>query len=300
MSSTIIPDDYIEKLSEVIMLFNVGAANIWHPISDNIDSFFTKNKNKYVIATKAIYDLSVEKGISIQKPLFDLIKIIKEDKKNYNLQKVLSTEAKMSAKVLILLPFLSIILGMIIGANPLKILFFTKSGILLLFGGLFVIYIGTKITNKMIKNSKIDFDTNKLLTISLLENALLSGLSMSESLFCMNKLSQNNIYANDLYKIGVNLKNGNSFMVSTAELPNTIFYKKLIKILQLIYDSGITATVLFENLYNSEVEEIVNKTNIATQKLSVKLMFPLGLCFLPSFVILGLIPILISFASKIQ
>jgi hypothetical protein len=69
--------------------------------------------------------------------------------------------------------------------------------------------------------------------------------------------------------------------------------------LWLVWDSGVEAGPLLEALCARLGRAERRRLTQAAARLGVYLMAPLGLCYLPAFVALGLVPVLLSLANGI-
>jgi hypothetical protein len=67
--------------------------------------------------------------------------------------------------------------------------------------------------------------------------------------------------------------------------------------LWLVWNFGVEAAPLLEGVAERASRAERRRLNQAAARLGVYLMAPLGLCFLPAFVALGLVPVLLSFAT---
>jgi tight adherence protein B len=313
--------DLLLKINEVKARSLAGITDIWVPV----ESILTKNasdKNKYISAVKTIYNLSKKYGVSAYNMLDGLSKIIKLEIKLKSTQKTSTAEAKTTAKLLMCLPVFCIGLGFLIGTNPLKVLFSFLGLIILLFGGLFL-FLGAKITNLMAKNSRVFIDIDKMLCVSLIENACTSGLSISASLKAVGTMKFN-IYSKELSELGNAIDKGNLdyntknrytskteisiikklaqkiFLAKNTRIYDNTFIPKVIKIIKITVENGIAPAILFRDLFSEEIDILDEKSQINIAKLGVYVMLPLGMCFLPAFIILGLIPVFISFLEKVQ
>ncbi|MDR3116679.1 MAG: type II secretion system F family protein [Bifidobacteriaceae bacterium] len=138
------------------------------------------------------------------------------------------------------------------------------------------------------------FDTGLILQLILA--ALKSGISIPRSLEIIGKAMENKT-GDELKTISKKLKLG---------LPWTLAWKNtsarfnpIINSLEDAWNNGSSP----ESIINLKIEQLrkdkLYRAKTAGEQLGVKIVIPLGLCFLPSFIFIGILPVIISLVGNL-
>jgi tight adherence protein B len=228
-----------------------------------------KPPNKYKKAFITIQTLVQKQGLKGSIMLNELLKIVKSEIQITNELDISISEIKMQIKILKFLPFIGVFFGFVIGANPIKTIFTSLFGLICCFIGAIFIIAGNKWTNNLIHSTKINFDNELLLSISVLKNCYLAGFSNSE---CQKQASK------------------------ICSLNNN----ELKEILNLTISKGISPCEMLDDLYNNIIDEQMINAKKKIAEVNAKLMFPLSACYLPAFIFIGLLPIIISMLQNLK
>jgi tight adherence protein B len=184
---------------------------------------------------------------------------------------------KATIKILRFLPLVSLGLAVVFGADV--VLMFTSSqGITCISLGIFFWIVGEHLTKTMIGRfdqlSQSNFYSHPLVQLVLIKSAILTGLDMLTALKALQ------------IQGAADLENGIPF--SVANLPPEF------SCLENSYKTGSSPIGAIDagidNIYNSQLQQFVKKG----EELTVKLTVPLGSCYLPSFILIGIIPTIIA------
>jgi hypothetical protein len=75
--------------------------------------------------------------------------------------------------------------------------------------------------------------------------------------------------------------------------------QQLERTLWLVWQSGVEAAPLLDGAVRRAQQAERRRLSQAAARLGVHLMLPLGLCYLPAFICLGLMPVVLSFAQTL-
>jgi hypothetical protein len=101
----------------------------------------------------------------------------------------------------------------------------------------------------------------------------------------------------ELQVISKKLKLGNTWSFSWANCSPTLSYIE--SSLEDAWNNGSSP----ESLIKLKIEQVrkdkLYRAKIAGEQLGVKIVIPLGLCFLPSFIFIGILPVILSLISNL-
>jgi tight adherence protein B len=216
-------------------------------------------------------------------PLMQVLEVVEGVLEDVDELEVAKTTAlampKATVKLLRFLPLAGIMLGYILGANPLTTLLTSPAGLIFLVLGLLFMLGGNKWTTSIVrdfeKNEAFNFATDPRILLALIKVAVQKGASITRAFEALNVPEVANLERGVPYRY--------------ANLPQYLLC------LEDAYNLGGSPVALI----NVEIE----KRNIqmkktyknCAEKLAVELVIPLGICYLPSFICIGVVPIIISF-----
>jgi tight adherence protein B len=205
-----------------------------------------------------------------------------------------------SARLLQFLPVLGIALGAAMGANPLAVLFGGGLGTVALVVGLGLLAAGHFWSSAMIRAATRPGGPEPLVA-AVLAAALRAGLPLPAALSEVGAAWTGRL-GGALRGVGAGLARGQpwaeAWAAAAAAAPGQAeFLSSLQSALWLVWDSGVEAAPLLDGLRARLGRAERRRLTAAAARLGVHLMAPLGLCHLPAFVALGLVPVLISLAS---
>jgi tight adherence protein B len=216
---------------------------------------------------------------------------------------------KSSARLLQFLPLLGIVLGTAMGASPLPVLFGGGAGTVALAVGAVSLIIGKLWTSLMIRAAARPPSTDPLVA-SVLAAALRAGLVLPAALVEVGAAWPGRL-GSFLEQVGRGLARGLSWdaawsaagvgdgAAATAGFSAEGFAQALRRALRPVWESGAEAGPLLEGVAARATRAERRRLGQAAARLGVHLMAPLGLCYLPAFIALGLAPVVLSLAGSI-
>ncbi|MDR1186134.1 MAG: hypothetical protein LBK95_01550 [Bifidobacteriaceae bacterium] len=218
---------------------------------------------------------------------------------------------KSSARLLQFLPLLGIALGMGMGAEPLQVLFGGGAGTVALAVGLGLLAAGKVWTDVLIRRASRPPSTDPLVA-AVLAAALRAGLVLPAALVEVGTAWPGRL-GGALESVGRSLAAGRNWdeawdqalakgqSAGSARSGRTPpgFLESLRRSLRPVWQSGAEAGPLLEGVNQRAARAERRRLAQAAGKLGVHLMAPLGLCYLPAFIALGLVPVVLSFAADL-
>ncbi|MDR1152101.1 MAG: type II secretion system F family protein [Bifidobacteriaceae bacterium] len=220
-----------------------------------------------------------------------------------------------TARVLVWLPVLGLVLGTAIGAEPLRAI--AAGGIASVAAALGVgLMVGGWLWTRSLLASVIAADDGALVAVSLLAAALETGLSLPAGLNAVGRVGQGAVERR-LATVGGRLGRGMTWEQAWAgteasgrarrtpwrrrreATSDTELLAACRRALTLAWTSGIAASPLLKALIARWRRRVKHQATVASARIGVTLMLPLGLCYLPAFVALGLVPVIVSLASNL-
>ncbi|MDR2748603.1 MAG: type II secretion system F family protein [Bifidobacteriaceae bacterium] len=141
---------------------------------------------------------------------------------------------------------------------------------------------------------KHTFDTSLIMELVL--SSIGRGISIPRSLEVIGA-SMENKTGKELQIISRKLKLGNTWSFSWKGCSKSLTY-----IESSLEDAWINGSSP-ESLIRLKIEQIrkdkLYRAKTAGEKLGVKIVIPLGLCFLPSFIFIGILPVILSMVNNL-
>lgn len=129
--------------------------------------------------------------------------------------------------------------------------------------------------------------------LTLARAALEAGSSVPETLRAVGRCGG----APELERAGAILLLGGDWAEATESVPER--WRPLLDCLAPAWTSGADPTALLEHAAQAAARRRDRATKEAAARLGVRLVLPLGLCYLPAFVALGLMPVIVSFLGDL-
>lgn len=248
--------------------------------------------------------LSERLGCKISSYLQAAAEAYQREHKMRNLKQEAFAMPKATIRLLSALPVVTVALGELMGSRPLGFLFGSAQGLLCLLIGLIWYGFGLLWTRHMLNEFETSADTSSMmpLTLHMLHAALLQGSSIPSALVAVGNSTHGNV-AQALRVAGTALIGGTTWREAwiiatraesraTSSHPATLIANCLEN--AWLHGSSPTqqltlAAQRFDQDERSAIEQ-------AASRLSVRLLGPTGLCFLPAFILIGVVPAVASFA----
>lgn len=125
-----------------------------------------------------------------------------------------------------------------------------------------------------------------------------SGTSITKILFTLSSITGNKDFEKIAQKIllGISWKKAyqNTFVTKNED------YLKIFKIIENNWEKGTSPIKPLEKIKKQLLDDEKQKLHENISKLSTKITLPLASCYLPSFIFLGLLPVIISSGGSIN
>ncbi|MDR1861880.1 MAG: hypothetical protein LBQ41_02540 [Candidatus Ancillula sp.] len=224
-----------------------------------------------------IVDYCVETGTKLslvlevlEKQVVDLMEI--EEQK----VKALATPI-ITLKILRVLPLISVFCGFIFGSDIIKT-YLSIPGFCCIALGVTLYFIGQSVTKKYLDQYKtaldFDFEDDPVIILSVIKSSVLSGLSV---VGCLRALG---VEGSEQLEPGVPL--------AATSVP------EYLSCLQETFYEGVSPV----GMIDAKVYQLkFNRSSLAKrlgEELGVKLVIPISSCYLPSFILIGVVPVIIG------
>lgn len=240
---------------------------------------------------RAALALSRTLGIALAETLDAIVGTLEEAAENARLMEVAQAGPQATAHLLSGLPLLGVVLAAGLGANPLQ--FFTQTWfglVVLAAGGL--LWVGGRTWVKHLVRRVSLHPTQRvepLVVVKLLEACLTAGLAVPR---CLENLGETcrepglKVLAK-LFLLGAPPAEIHGFLRSGVSPVVAQLGAALLPAWQRGANPVATLDLVAQRLRKETAQQIT----VQTQKLGVWLALPLGLCYLPAFILLGVLPI---------
>jgi tight adherence protein B len=222
-----------------------------------------------------------------------------------------------TARVLAWLPVLGLVLGTAIGAQPLQAI--ARGGVAggAALTGAILMALGWAWTRRLLAGAARD-DAGPLVAVHLLAAALDAGLTLPAALVAAGQFGDGPV-ERCFAVVGRQLMFGQPWDQAWADrggpdvAPSSAggvrrrprsaggrdeeLLAACRRALTLAWDSGVAATPLLKGMIARWRRRAKRDGAVAAARLGVTLMLPLGLCYLPAFVCVGLVPVVVSLAG---
>lgn len=138
-----------------------------------------------------------------------------------------------------------------------------------------------------------------LFFLAALNGSLKAGLPLINALEVVGQLLTSSLRA-DIDRVYSLLLLGAAPAQAWAGLRNDPQLHLLAQAISSAQEDGRSLAIVIERVSTLSYEETLKRTRERVKSLSVKLALPVGLCFLPSFLIGGIGPIVYSFFASLQ
>jgi tight adherence protein B len=252
-------------------------------------------------ALVAIHHVATAAGASTADLLEAVIEAVTDAQETDDARAAAVAGPRSSARLLQFLPALGLALGAAMGARPLAVLFGGGLGTVALAAGVGLVGLGRLWSGALIRAAGRAGGAEPL-AAAVLAAALRAGLPVPAALAQVGA-AWPGATGIALRHVGEALARGQSWDMAweaaAADVSNREFIESLRGALWLVWNSGVEAAPLLDSLRARLGRAERRRLTEAAARLGVHLMAPLGLCYLPAFVALGLAPVLLSLADGI-
>lgn len=230
-------------------------------------------------------------------PLADLLdhygQILVQTQAADDAMKVALAGPRASARLLAALPFVGLLIGAAMGADPLGSLA-GSGGLPIVVGGI-LIAVGHAWTRSLIARAGHGNGIGEAIDAHLLAGALETGAAIPRALAAVGAVGERPelVEAGGLLTLGADwdeawapphLGRG----TDPSELP------LVARVLEPAWRDGANPVPLLTGAAARVLARSDRAAREAAERLSIRLVVPLGLCFLPAFILIGVVPIVIS------
>jgi tight adherence protein B len=255
---------------------------------------------KFAAALVAVHRVAANAGASTADLLDAVIQALEDAQETDDARAAAIAGPKSSARLLQFLPVLGVVLGTALGTRPLAVLFGGGAGTVALIVGLGLLLAGRVWSGALIRTATRAGGTEGL-AAAVLAAALRAGLPLPAALMQVGQAWPGAL-GGALKGVGEALARGEPWDAAwdeaAAAVPgNADFVRSLNSAAWLMWNSGVEGAPLLDAMRARLARAERRHLTQAAARLGVYLMAPLGLCYLPAFVALGLVPIMLSLAT---
>lgn len=251
---------------------------------------FAPYRSSIVAACQLSHDL----GTPLAQTLEVVLEGIEDAKVADRARRVAQAGPRLSARLLLWLPALGLVAAWLLGADLPGILFDGAAGSLALALGIVLWIAGHRWTHKMVRAAE---QTNSegvdpVIEINLLASALRVGSSIPHALDTVAHACADP----PLSHMGTLLRLG----APRTQMPTPHeYHAKICDALWPAWSAGASPMQLLTLAAQAIRKNRLTQTQEQAQQLGVKLVLPLGLCLLPAFVCIGVVPIVIMLFTAV-
>jgi len=206
---------------------------------------------------------------------------------------------KASARLLQYLPLAGLALGMVMGTNVVAVLLDGAVGTMALVLGLGLMALGRAWSGGLLRRAKGHVDVAGLVAVDILAATLRAGLPIPAALQATAQ-AWSGPTGEALARAGRSLAAGQSWEQAWPPAPPGSVIAGIERALGLGWRNGVRCSPLLATVKTTVLRAERLRGQKAAARLGVSLMAPLGLCYLPAFMALGLAPLVISLASGLS
>lgn len=262
-----------------------------HPQKDVTSILETPEFAGVAPSVKAAQQLAAELGVAVADTLDAIVGCLEEAAENFRLIEVAQAGPQATAKLLSFLPLLGLLVAWTLGADPVG--FFTVNSFSWVIG---VCGIGFWTAGKLwVKHliRKVSLQPGNrvepLVVVKLLEACLQAGLAVPRCLEVLGSTCGEPGLRTvaKLFLLGAKPVEIHAFIAGGA----TPVVAQLAQALLSAWMRGANPVATLDLVAQRLRKENTQLISVQTQKLGVWLALPLGLCYLPAFILLGVVPI---------
>jgi tight adherence protein B len=226
-----------------------------------------------------IVDYTLAIGISLTSTLKVLEKVLDDILELEQAKATALAAPKATVKLLRFLPIVGVGLGFLLGVNPLRILLLNPIGVGALVIGVTFAWCGSWWSNRVVRDferlTKFKFCSDPRVQLALIGAGVRSGASLAHTIQSLGVAGSENLL------VGVPFR--------FAGLPESL------ECLEDAYTLGSSPIPVIGAKIQEYQRQTSEKYRTGAEKLAVELVIPLGLCYLPSFICIGVVPVILAF-----
>lgn len=199
-----------------------------------------------------------------------------------------------TATLLAWLPATGLLLGLVLGVDPVGVLLDGAGGTGLLVAGLALTALGRAWTRRLVARASADGDAVAPGLLDLMDVALAAGADVPRALAAVGAVTGGPGEALD--RAARRLTSGSTWREAWEGAPVDV--GPLAEALAPAWTDGTAAGPALRAAAEATRRAAHSATLEAAGRLSVTIVLPLGLCHLPAFVVVGLVPVLMAMAGR--
>jgi Flp pilus assembly protein TadB len=205
---------------------------------------------------------------------------------------------RLTALILVVLPLLALVLGHSIGADPLRILFQTPTGVFCTAIAVTLQLAGLAWTDRLSRSGTNPLHTELAVAADLMAAALRAGSPVPSAVLHAGEVLEGPLSA-PLTQIARELAAGVSPRQAWQRIGGLDAARRLTNAALRTSESGAAMSGALTRCADDLRLDAANDRQARVQRASVLLMLPLGLCFLPAFLLAGLVPVVLAVVSEV-
>ncbi|MDO5060011.1 MAG: type II secretion system F family protein [Actinomycetaceae bacterium] len=235
--------------------------------------------------------LSETVGIGLADSLDAIVGTLEDAEEGARLLEVAQAGPQATARLLGFLPWVGMGIAYLVGADPLQFFFSSTAGLVVLAVGSAFWWAGKAWVKKLVRKltGVKQLGVDPVVAVRLLEACLQAGLAVPRSLETVGKSCGEpglEVIAR-YFLLGAAPLEVHEFL----QTQRSVLTQQLGMALIPAWARGANPLTGLELVAQRLKKERAQQVQVATQRLAVWLALPLGLCFLPAFILLGVVPV---------
>jgi Flp pilus assembly protein TadB len=206
--------------------------------------------------------------------------------------------ARLTALILIVLPPLALVLGHSIGADALGVLLRSRTGLVCTVLAVGLQLGGLAWTDRLSRSRNDPFHIEMAMVSDLMAAALRAGSAVPSAVLHAGDALEGPLSAS-LSQIGRELAAGVSPRQAWQRIGRIAAARRLINAALRTSESGAAMSGALTRCADDLRSDAEHERQARVHKASVLLMLPLGLCFLPAFLLAGLVPVVLAVVGEV-
>ena len=214
-------------------------------------------------------------GTAVAKELELVAQLVANREKTSRRIKIAQASPKASAQLVIFLPLVTVVLAQFLGMDIVGTMLAKPVLLLSLSLGIFLLAGARLVSNRLI--AKASSQANNL-------GCYLLGVAVASSAGLSINQAQN--LAAEIYQ------------ECFRSLPSEMELRAMAEVSALVSHTGASVGEALRKQAENLQSELTTKSEVAIEKLQIKLLLPLGLAVLPAFVLIAVIPLMVSMVGQ--
>jgi tight adherence protein B len=243
----------------------------------------------------AAWDVATRAGAPLAACLRELAESFREQGQVHRDLAVALAGPSATARMVMVLPFVGILFGSLMGFNTLRTLFLTVPGVLCLLAGAGLMFAGARWNRRLVRSARAR-DPTPGLQLDLTAIGMSGGGSVDRArALVRSTVERFGLDRSDGAERSDQAKRSGTVRTAAAGSDSDA---AITRVLDLAGRAGVPAA----ELLRSEADQLRRDARSEGQRraaaLAVTLMIPLGVCVLPAFMLVGVVPLLLTVLSS--